>query len=123
MSAPDWSAYLRWRDAFGEVMDPRMYSLSWLDGEIHGGRMLMWADADAAILAQVRTYPTGARDIHGMVAAGDLKAIATRLIPLAEEWAKAAGCIGAVIDSREGWRRVLEPSGYRPYQIAVRKEL
>jgi hypothetical protein len=117
------SDYASWRERFAEALDDRFYSLEWLDNQVRGGRAILWSDEDAAILAEVRFYPTGAKDIHGLVAAGDMEAIATRLIPRAEEWAKAAGCIGAVIESREGWTRVLKSAGYLPYQTAVRKEL
>lgn len=115
--------YPRWREAFGEALDPRLHTLEWLDGLVDQGRVLLWANDEAAILAEVRFYPTGAKDIHGLVAAGDLSAIANDLIPQAEEWARRAGCIGAVIESREGWARVLKPAGYHPYQTALRKEL
>lgn len=115
-------AYSDWREAFGAVLDARLHTIEWLDGQVQSGRALLWEADDAAMLAEVRFYPTGAKVIHGLVAAGSLDTIVGKLIPEAEEWAKAAGCIGAVIESREGWGRVLKGAGYRPYQIAVRKD-
>jgi hypothetical protein len=123
MSGPDHTVYPIWREAFGEVLDTRLYSLVWLDGRVAQGCALLWSADDAAMLAEVRFYPTGAKDIYGLVAAGDLDTITGKLIPEAEEWARAAGCIGAVIESREGWVRSLKASGYHLYQTAVRKEL
>lgn len=117
------SDYARWREAFAEALDPRRHTIEWLDQLVADGRAIFWAADDAAMLTELRFYPTGAKDIHGLVAAGELEAITGKLIPQAEEWARAAGCIGAVIESREGWVRSLKASGYRTYQTAVRKEL
>ena len=123
MIAPDWAGYLRFRPQFAEVIDPQRYTLEWLDDEILSGRMLLWVGDKAAIIAKLEVYPTGATDIHGMIAAGDLAEIRDRLIPQAEQWARALGCIGAGISSREGWARALKGSGYSVHQIMVRKEL
>jgi hypothetical protein len=117
------SDYAAWRDAFAGVLDPQRYTIEWLDGLVAEGRAIFWGAEDAAMLTELRRYPTGAMDIHGLVAAGALDTIIGDLIPRAEAWAQTAGCIGAVIDSREGWTRALKASGYRPYQTAVRKEL
>lgn len=115
-------AYAEWRDRFAEVLDARLYDLAWLDEQVRSGRALVWAADDAAMLTEMRTYPTGARDIHGLVAAGKLETIVGELIPRAERWAQTVGCIGAVIESRQGWVRALEGSGYRVHQVALWKE-
>lgn len=122
MIIPDWAAYLRFRDAFGEVMDPRLYTLDWLDAQLLTGQAMFWATDNAAILAELKLYPTGARDIHGLIAAGDLQDIIESLIPQAEQWARGIGCIGAIIESREGWVKALKPSGYNIHQVSVRKD-
>lgn len=120
---PDWAGYLKFRDAFGEVMDERYHTLDWLDGQVLKGLVQFFRANDAAIIAEVRDYPTGARDVHGLIAAGNLETIIRVLIPRAEEWGKAAGCVAAQIESREGWARALRPSGYCTHQVIVRKEL
>lgn len=116
-------SYADWRQAFIQVLDQRLYTPEWLDGMVRDGRAILWTAEDAAILAEVRFYPTGAREIHGLVAAGNIETIKGVLIPQAEEWARAAGCVSSVIESREGWVRSLRSSGYHLYQTAVRKEL
>jgi hypothetical protein len=45
------------------------------------------------------------------------------LIPLAEEWGRENGCVGALIESRVGWGEALKSEGYRPHQLAVWKDL
>lgn len=123
MTVPDWAGYLRFRDAFAAVMDPRLYSLAWLDDQILSGAALLWVGDRAAIVAQIRQYPTGAMDIEGLIAAGDLGEIVGDLIPRAEAHGAFIGCVGAIIQSREGWARVLKPHGYEVHQVALRKEL
>ena len=123
MIVPDWSGYLRFRPDFAEVLDPRLYTIEWLDEQVLSHAVKLWIGREAAIVAQVKHYPTGARDIEGLIAAGDLEEIAGELIPAAEDFARSMGCVGAIIQSREGWARVLKGQGYQPYQIALRKEL
>jgi hypothetical protein len=120
---PDWAGYLYFRAAFGEAIDPRLHTLDWLDQRILSGEALFWRTERAAIVAEPRVYPTGKRDLHGLIAAGDIDDIADILIPMAEHYARSVGCIGAVIESRPGWARRLKGKGYATYQVALRKEL
>ena len=123
MTAPDLAAYRRFRPLFAEAMDPDFYPIDHLDHLILTGRARLWAGARAAIVAEIRDYPGGARVVHGLVAAGPIEDIVGHLIPLAEIWGKASGCTHAIIESRSGWMRALRPSGYEPHQVAVRKDL
>jgi hypothetical protein len=116
-------AFLHWLPAFAEVMDRRYYSPEWLAGEVWSGRARFWSTDRAAIVAEIKIYPTGAMDVHGLVAAGDLGEIENILIPSAEQWGRDMGCTGAVIDSRDGWIKVMKQHGYAPFQTAIRKEL
>lgn len=114
--------YDEWRPEFGKVLDTRLYTLEWLDQQIATGAVRFMASHNAAIITEFRRYPTGATDIHGLIAAGDLEEIVELLIPAAERYARATGCVGAIIESRAGWGKILQSSGYQPYQIALRKE-
>jgi hypothetical protein len=113
--------YALWREAFAEAFDPRLYTIGYLDNLVLSMRAQAWYSENAAIVTEVRTYPTGAKVIHGLVAAGDLEEIRDVLIPRAEDWARSIGCIMAIIESRPGWARALKD--YEPHQLAVRKEL
>ena len=123
MIVPDWAGYYRFRDRFAEAMDPAFYPIEYLDALLLSGRARLWVGAEAAIVAELVLYPGGARVIHGLVAAGRIEEIAATLIPRAEAWARAQGCTHAIVESRAGWMRALKPHGYRPHQLAVRKEL
>lgn len=118
----DWLAYLPWRTQFANVMDERFYTLAWLDEEVRSGRARCWADDRGAIIATLRTYPAGAVEVHGLIAAGELDAVKA-LIPLAEAWGCENGAIVASIASRAGWSRALSSDGYAVWQTELRKEL
>jgi hypothetical protein len=119
----DWAGYLEFRPLFAEVMDERYHTLAWLDQQVLGNKVQFWRSDKAAMITELRDYPTGARDIHALIAAGDLQEIIEDITPRAEQWAKEQGCIAAQVESREGWVRALRPSGYQTHQIIVRKEL
>lgn len=113
----------RWRDSFAAILDPRFYTIVWLEGELAAGRVQLLASDRAAVLIGVRAYPTGAREVHGLAAAGALDEIRSRLIPAAEAWGRANNCVVASIDSRPGWARTLRAEGYALHQCCLRKEL
>lgn len=118
-----WGDYCGFRDAFAEVIDSRYYTLRWLDEQILTGKAKFWSCVGAGLVTEIRDYPTGARDIHTLVAAGDMDKIVNELRPEAEEWARAHGCIASLIESRSGWAKVLKSSGYEAHQQVLRKEL
>jgi hypothetical protein len=118
----DLAAYLRHRDEIAGLLDPRMYTIAWLDREITLGRAMVMGSDSAVIVFELKHYPTGATDIHGLVAAGELAAI-KGLIEQAENFGRDQGCIGAQISSREGWAKVLKAEGYAVHQVTIRKEL
>lgn len=119
----DWQTYLRFRDEFASVLDPARYTIEWLNGEVWSGRMIVIGNDDACVLCKIETYPTGAMDFHGMLAAGDLETIVEKLIPYALDYGRELGCIGGLIESRAGWVRLLKKSGWNIHQTTLRKVL
>lgn len=118
----DWPMFKRWLPAFASILDPRMYTPQWLVGEVWSGRIRFWGNERAALAAELKTYPTGARDLHFLIAAGELKELLSTLRPAAEQWGRERGCLGAIVESRAGWARALETEGYEPFQLHIRKE-
>jgi hypothetical protein len=115
-------SYARFRDAFAGVLDPRFHTIEWLDYQVEIGALHLLCNEQAACLLSVIAHPTGAKEMHCMIAAGALEGILA-LIPDAEQWGRQQGCIVAVVESREGWVRAMSGFGYAPYQVAVRKAL
>jgi len=113
--------YAAWRPLFAQAFDSRFYTIEHLDFIIlKGGRF--WSNDKAAIVAEIRTYPTGNRAVEGVVAAGELNGI-VKLIPLAEAWGRENGAIAAKIESRAGWIKALRNQGWEPFQTALMKGL
>jgi hypothetical protein len=120
---PDWAGYLEYRDAFAQVADPRYYPMDWLDGRILDGIAQFARSENAAIVFELRQYPGGAIDVHGLIAAGDKDEIINELIPQAEAWGRENGATAGVVESRPGWAKALKPHGYEVAQVTIRKEL
>ncbi len=114
--------YIRHREEIAGLLDPRCYSIDWLDDEVANGRVVPFGNDGAVILVEIKEYPAGAKEVHGMVAAGEMVAILS-LIDRAETWGREQGCAFASISSREGWARLLATRGYAPFQLTIRKEL
>lgn len=116
-------AYQRFRPLIAQVLDPRTHTMEWLDGEVERGGLCIWSTGSAIIIAEVEIYPTGARELHGLVAVGDVDTIVHVLIPAAELWARQNAFLFTSISSRPGWARLLKDDGYHVHQVTVRKEL
>lgn len=114
--------YEHWREQLGSALDPRFFTLAYLDELIATNAASIIATDKAAIVIEPRFFPTGAVVVNGLVAAGELEEI-KKLIGRAEELGRKAGCIGAIIESREGWARALKSDGYETFQISLFKEL
>ena len=115
-------AYARWRERFATALDPRFHDIAFVDGLVWFGRAKLFANERAALLAEIKVYPTGACDVHVLVGAGDLDALVA-LEPDLAAWGRFHRCLGVLIESREGWAKIMKPHGYEPHQVAVRKEL
>lgn len=118
----DWTAYQGFRDAFSEVMDPRFYNIEWLDRKVWNCDFRFWSNQTSAIITEVKTFPAGAMEIAGVLAAGELSDI-KELIKEAEQWGAKIGCITAEIASRPGWKAKLKADGYEEYQLCLKKDL
>ena len=115
--------YQHWRQAFADMLDLRTHHPEWLDDQVRSGRIKCFATNEGAIIAEIRTYPTGAREVHFLAAVGDVMVLVGELAPQVEKWGRKMECDFASIESREGWVRVMAPFGYRLHQVTIRKEL
>jgi len=115
-----WEQYLRFRDGFVSILDERYYPAPWLDSEVYAGFVKLFCCDDAAILAELKVYPSELMEVHGVAATGCLASI-KQLILQAEQWGRDEGCATASISSREAWAKILPD--YKVYQISIRKDL
>jgi len=121
--APDWISYLTFREQIAEAVDETLHPMAWVDEQVRSGVFRVFASRNAIILAKIETYPSGAREVHGIVAAGDLNDIKNDLIPQALRWGKLLNCIAGRIESRPGWARELKGEGWEMLQLIIRKAL
>lgn len=117
-----WNEYQSRRSEIEAAMDTRCHTLDWLDVQILNNQARVFASDNAVIVVTVKQYPAGATELHGLVAAGSVRAILP-LIEQAENWARDAGITFACIASRPGWERVLKNRQYSVYQVELRKDL
>lgn len=115
--------YMKFRDGFASILDERFYYIEWLDKQVISGAYKLLATEDAAILVELKSYPTGAMELHGVAATGNMHSIVSELIPRAEQYGREVGCMIASIESRPGWVRALKGDGYEVHQTCIRKEL
>lgn len=115
--------YLRFRDAFAEVLDSRTHTIEWLDQKVWAGFMRVWGDETACLLTEDKRFPTGAFEVHVMIAAGDMETLVNRTIREVEEWARQRGALFVTIASRKGWEKIMRPHGYGHWQSELRKEV
>jgi hypothetical protein len=117
------NGYLRFRDRFADALDQRLYTIDDLDAVMLSGRGKCWVTETAAIVAEIKTFPTGAKAVCGVIAAGPLEEIETILIPAAEEWGRSKDCAFGMIESRPGWAKRMKKHGYETFQVSLIKEL
>lgn len=115
--------YLRFRDDFAAVLDPRTHDMDWLDTQVITGRIRVWPAHDACLLTSNRHYPTGAFEVHVEIAAGNKETLVNQTIKSVEAWAREIGATFVTIASREGWARVMRPHGYGVHQVEIRKAI
>jgi hypothetical protein len=111
---------LPFRDEFATI-DPARYPIEYIEKQVASGFWRVWSNDRAAIIATIKRYPSGLREVHGLAAAGDLAEI-VGLIPLAEEWGRSRGCVGAEIASKPAWAKIMAAHGYKPAQVRLWKE-
>jgi hypothetical protein len=111
---------LPFRDEFATI-DPARYPIEYIEKQVASGFWRVWSNDRAAIIATIKRYPSGLREVHGLAAAGDLAEI-VGLIPLAEDWGRSRGCVGAEIASKPAWAKIMAAHGYKPAQVRLWKE-
>ena len=123
MIVPDWAAYQQFRPQIAEALDPAFYPIDYVDQLLLTGRAQLFCSDHAAMIAELRQCPGGARVVHCLVAAGRMEEITDILRPAVEAWGARQGCTLALVESRAGWMKILKKHGYEIHQFSVRKEL
>lgn len=113
--------YANFRKRLALANNPALYPLEWLDEQVKTGLARPIIGEDAAVVFGVRNYPGGARVGHVIAAAGDMEELVSSLAPQAEEMARRLGCSLAMIEGREGWKKIMH--GWQTHQVVLVKGL
>jgi hypothetical protein len=119
--APIAPAYFRFREEIEGALDSRTHTIQWLDAQVWSGRAQVWGRDDAVLLSEIRQFPTGAFEVHVLVAAGNRDTLVNDTISEVEQWAGDIGALFVTIASRAAWARVLRGRGYQHWQTEIRK--
>lgn len=119
----NYAGYLTFRDQFGAGLDARFHTIEWLDEQVHFGGLRTIATTGAALLFEIRDYPTGATELHVVDAVGNLETANAVLRPAIENYAREIGCTFTKINSLAEWVKPLTSDGYAQQRVPLRKEL
>lgn len=117
-----WVDYHPWREEFAKALDPRFYTIDYLDSRINENSVRIFTCPEAALIVELRHYPTRRFDGHVLLAAGSPGHVVSVLRPRAETWLRDIGAEGAIVESRPGWARLLKQHGYEAHQMTLRKD-
>ena len=84
------------------------------DDIVHGiaeGRMQLWPAPKGCMVTEIVVYPRK-KVLNIFLAGGKLDQLLDMDKDMTE-WAKMQGCTGGTISGRVGWKKVLEPMGWR----------
>ncbi len=84
-------------------------------------KVQLWSSPNAAIVTEIKVFPTGYKHVNGWLTGGNLDEI-LQLVPQIEAWAKKLGANSIGVDmARPGWARKLP--GYSTVSVNVLKDL
>ena len=120
---PLLSQWARFRDLFKEAMAADgFWTIEDLEQRIAHRRAFFFPGAAAAMVAQIETYPGDMKVFQVLWACGDVNEL-LQMAPGLESIARMMGCNEVLIEGREAWRKLLEPSGYSLFSVTLRKRL
>jgi len=96
---------------------------SWDDIEngIASGMMQLWPAAKGCIVTEIVVYPKK-KVINIFLAGGELDQILDMDADV-KAWASAHGCTGATMTGRVGWKKPLEPLGWKVLHTQFAKDI
>jgi hypothetical protein len=115
--------YKAFRPAFAEALDPRLYTIEHLDELILQRIAVPFFSENAAIVAGLKAYPTGAVALDIIIAAGPKDELVNDLYSIVEAWGRKQGCTLALIESRDAWAKIMKQHGYETFKVSIIKEL
>lgn len=118
MADAEW---VRWRPEIAKACDGSHWTIEGIEQHLASGQWRLLTQPGCCYLVEAQRYPTETSCTIWFVA-GDIPALVDGL-PDVEAWARLNGCSEMLIEGPMGWKRVLQPLGYAPWSITLRKGL
>lgn len=118
-SGPDWvrryfaKAAPHLQAALDQCAIPT-HTLEHVRAAIEANEAQLWPMSDAAVVTEIKVYPTGARVLSYWLAGGALESIVQLHRFAIEPFAIDKRCIGLEVTGRRGWVRTLTGLGFEP---------
>src|SRR3546814_13982131 len=74
--------------SFAQIIDTRTHRIEWLDAQVWTGRARVWGADDACLVTELRHFPTGAFEVHVLIAAGNMETLVNEIIKRVEAWGR-----------------------------------
>lgn len=117
----EWERCKPWIEAALQYADGT-HTIDDVLAEIVSENAILWPGARCACVTQIVIYPRK-RYLTYWLAGGDLKELVETLLPIIEDFARAAKFDRITAPGRKGWLRVLSSKGYRPVWSICAKDL
>jgi hypothetical protein len=119
---PLMAHWARFRDRLADAMRDGFWTIEDLERRVFEHKAFFFPGREAAVVAEIQTFPGGRRVMQALWACGDVEEILT-MIPGIESMARMMGCDETLVEGQLAWKRVLEPLGYRFFSVTLRKAL
>ena len=105
-----------------EGLHGSLISVEDIERLLNEGKAVLWPGQKCAIVTEFVDYSSGERASQVMSAGGDLDEIMS-MVPGMEAYARLNGCKQSMVEGRMGWKKALEPMGYKFLSIKIMKVL
>src|SRR3546814_9157759 len=105
--------------SFAQIIDTRTHRIEWLDAQVWTGRARVWGADDACLVTELRHFPTGAFEVHVLIAAGNMETLVNEIIKRVEAWGRHIGALFVTIASRRSEEHTSELQSLMRISYAV----
>jgi hypothetical protein len=118
---PLLSQWARFRDGFAKAIEG-FWTIEDLEARIANRRAFFFPGREAAVVAQIQSYPDGSKVFQALWVTGNMEELVS-MVPGIEAVARMMGCTDALIEGSAGWKRALEPFGFKLWSVTLHKKL
>ncbi len=122
IAKPPHAHWERCKAWIAEGLEGSLISIADIERLLNDGKAVLWPGQKCAIVTEFVDYSSGERASQVMSAGGDLVEILS-MVPGMEAFARLNGCKVSMVEGRAGWKKALEPMGYKFQSVTIKKVL